>query len=151
MPVNSQGTVRTAPSAATWRRYMTVTAEKTQLLNFVGGEWKRSAAADYRDVINPATGEAMAAVPLSPAAEVDEAARVAHEAYREWREVPVVDRIKPLFRLRDLLEENIEDLARTITLEAGKTYGESIGEKIGRASCRERGRVEGEGGVWERK
>src|SRR5690625_7360781 len=128
MPVNSQGTVRTAPSAATWRRYMTVTAEKTQLLNFVGGEWKRSAAADYRDVINPATGEAMAAVPLSPAAEADEAARVAHEAYRAWREGPVVDRIEPLIRLRGRLEEKTADLARPITMAAGETYARSLGD-----------------------
>lgn len=107
---------------------MTMATEKAQLLNYVAGEWKRSAAGDWQDVRNPATGEVMASVPLSPASEVDEAARIAHEAYLEWREVPVVDRIKPLFKLRDLLEENIEDLARTITMEAGKTYAESVGE-----------------------
>src|SRR5690554_4738042 len=107
---------------------MTVTAEKTQLLNFVGGEWRKSSAGEYQDVINPATGQALASVPLSPQNEIDEATQAAHQAYLEWREVPVVDRIKPLFRLRDLLEENIEDLARTITMEAGKTYGESVGE-----------------------
>src|SRR5690554_2614625 len=107
---------------------MTVTAEKTQLLNFVGGEWRRSAAADWRDVINPASAQVMASVPLSPASEVDEAAQVAHRAYLEWKETPVTDRILPLFRLRQLLLDNLEDLARTITEEAGKTYAESIGE-----------------------
>src|SRR5690625_4252541 len=107
---------------------MTMATQETQLLNYVAGEWKRSGAGDWQDVRNPATGEVMASVPLSPGSEVDEAARIAHEAYLEWREVPVVDRIKPLFKLRDLLEENIEDLARTITMEAGKTYAESVGE-----------------------
>lgn len=107
---------------------MAITEERTELLNFVAGEWKRSSAGDYQDVINPATGKAIASVPLSPASEVEEIANIAHQAYLEWRDVPVVDRIKPLFRLRDLLEENIDDLARTITMEAGKTFAESVGE-----------------------
>ena len=107
---------------------MAITEERTELLNFVAGEWKRSSAGDYQDVINPATGKAIASVPLSPASEVEEIANIAHQAYLEWRDVPVVDRIKPLFRLRDLLEENIDDIARTITMEAGKTFAESVGE-----------------------
>lgn len=109
---------------------MSVTEERTQLLNFVAGEWRRSSAGDYHDVVNPGTGEVMAAVPMSPASEVDEAAKIAHAAYLEWREVPVVDRIKPLFKLRDLLIEHSDDLARTITMEAGKTFAESKGEML---------------------
>ena len=41
------------------------------LKNFVAGEWQRSSAGDYLDVVNPATGQAMTSVPLSPGAEVD--------------------------------------------------------------------------------
>lgn len=107
---------------------MTTTAEATRLLNYVGNEWKASSASDYGPVVNPASGAVMATVPLSPAAEVDEVARVAHAAYLEWRDTPVTDRIIPLFRLRELLVDNLDDLARTITEEAGKTFAESIGE-----------------------
>jgi malonate-semialdehyde dehydrogenase (acetylating)/methylmalonate-semialdehyde dehydrogenase len=99
-----------------------------QLLNFVNGQWQRSSAGTYLDVRNPATAQAIATVPVSPGAEVDEAVRAAHAAYKEWRETPVEDRIQYLFKLKTLLEENLDDIARTITTECGKTYAESVGE-----------------------
>ncbi len=98
------------------------------LLNFVAGEWKRSTADAYQGVVNPATAEVLASVPLSAASEVDEVVRAADRAYRSWREVPVVERVQPLYRLKVLLEEHLDELARTTTLECGKTFGESKGE-----------------------
>lgn len=99
-----------------------------QLLNYIGGEWRKSSAGEYLDVINPATAEVMGQVPLSPAAEVREAAEVAAEAFVEWRQVPVVDRVKYLFGLKMLLEEHIAEIARLVTMECGKTYEESVAE-----------------------
>lgn len=107
---------------------MTIESAATELLNYVGGEWVRSSASGRQDVRNPATAETIAVVPLSAADEVDAAVKAGVKAFKEWRETPVVDRIKPLFKLRLLLEENLEELARTITNEAGKTFGESMGE-----------------------
>ncbi len=102
--------------------------EQVQLLNYINGHWRRSSAGDYLDIINPATAEAMGTVPLSPGSEVNEAVQAGTAAFVEWRRTPVVDRIQPLFALKTLLEDNIEDLARVITHEAGKTFAESIGE-----------------------
>lgn len=99
-----------------------------QLLNFVGGEWQRSATSDYIDVENPATASVIAHSPVSPEGEVDAAVQAAHAAFLEWRQVPVVDRVKPMFKFRDLLIANLDELSKVITLEAGKTYGESLGE-----------------------
>ena len=99
-----------------------------ELLNYVGGRWRTSTADLFLDVTNPATGEVLAKVPLSTADEVDEAASAAWQAFEGWRRVPVVDRVQYLFRLKDLLEENIDELARTITMECGKTLNESRGE-----------------------
>ena len=99
-----------------------------QLLNFVGGDWVRSSTNDYIGVENPATAEIIAQSPISPTNEVDDAVKAAHAAFLEWRQVPVVDRIKPMFKFRDLLIENLDALSKVITLEAGKTYGESLGE-----------------------
>ena len=107
---------------------MTVAAGKETLLNFIGGEWTRSKTSDYADVHNPATAEVIAAVPLSAKDEVDEAVRAAANAWEDWRMTPVTDRIQPLFKLKNLLEENLDDLARTLTLECGKTFKESLGE-----------------------
>ncbi len=99
-----------------------------RLLNYINGEWKPSAASDYLEVINPATNDVLGHVPLSPASEIDEAARAAAIAYEKWRRTPATDRIQYLFRLKNLLEDNFEDIARTITMECGKTIGESKGE-----------------------
>ena len=99
-----------------------------QLLNFVGGEWRRSSAGDYLDVMNPASNQVLSTVPLSPGAEVDAAVQAAAKAFPEWRMTPVGDRIQYLFRFKNLLEEHIEDIARTITNECGKTFAESVGE-----------------------
>jgi malonate-semialdehyde dehydrogenase (acetylating)/methylmalonate-semialdehyde dehydrogenase len=101
---------------------------QTQLLNYINGEWKPSSASETLDVINPATAQAIATVALSPAAEVDEAVQKAQTAFRDWRATPVVDRIQPLFRLKMLLEEHLDEIARAITEECGKTYKESVGE-----------------------
>ena len=98
------------------------------LYNFIDGVWRASSAAEHLDVINPATAETLARVPLSPAAEVDLAAQAASRAFVDWRRTPPPDRIQYLFKLKNLLEENFEDLARTITLECGKTLDESRGE-----------------------
>ena len=103
-------------------------SQTRQLLNYVNGEWRRSQASEHLDVTNPANDTVLAAVPLSPAEEVDEAVRAAASAFVEWRRTPVGDRIQHLFKLKELLEENLDQIGRTITEECGKTFGESIGE-----------------------
>jgi malonate-semialdehyde dehydrogenase (acetylating)/methylmalonate-semialdehyde dehydrogenase len=50
------------------------------------------------------------------------------EAYKGWSQTPVMQRVQPLYHLKRLLEENLEELARTITMECGKTLAESRGE-----------------------
>ncbi|QKD81195.1 CoA-acylating methylmalonate-semialdehyde dehydrogenase [Thermoleptolyngbya sichuanensis A183] len=99
-----------------------------QLQNYINGQWCASAATDYLDVVNPATCEVLAKVPLSPAHEVDDAAQAAAAAFQTWRRVPAGDRIQYLFKLKSLLEENLDDLSRTITLECGKIYAEARAE-----------------------
>jgi malonate-semialdehyde dehydrogenase (acetylating)/methylmalonate-semialdehyde dehydrogenase len=96
--------------------------------NYIAGQWRRSTATETFPVVNPATGEELARTPLSPAGDVDAAAAAAARAFPAWRRVPAGDRIQFLFKLKPLLEEHFEDLARTITLEAGKTLAESRGE-----------------------
>ena len=101
---------------------------QTPLPNYINGEWQKSAADERLDVTNPATGEVLTQVPLSPAEEVHQAATDAATALREWRRTPPVQRIQYLFTLKNLLEENLDDIARTITLECGKTLDEAKGE-----------------------
>ncbi|MGD0355183.1 MAG: CoA-acylating methylmalonate-semialdehyde dehydrogenase [Dehalococcoidia bacterium] len=99
-----------------------------EILNYIGGKWQPSSGADYQDVVNPATAEVLGRVPLSPAVDIDLAAQAASNAFTQWRQTPAVDRVQFLFKLKNLLEENFQELARTITMECGKTIEESRGE-----------------------
>jgi malonate-semialdehyde dehydrogenase (acetylating)/methylmalonate-semialdehyde dehydrogenase len=103
-------------------------SSNSKLKNFIDGEWRESSAAEYLKVVNPATNDELGQVPLSPATEVDEATRAAVKAFDEWRRTPAADRIQYLFKLKNLMEDNFEEIARTITMECGKTIGESRGE-----------------------
>src|SRR5262245_54895684 len=96
--------------------------------NYIQGEWRHSAATETLPVLNPATGEELGRTPLSPSSEIDAAAQAAQAAYPAWRRVPATERVQYLFKLKALLEDNFEDISRTITQECGKTIGESRGE-----------------------
>ena len=99
-----------------------------KIANYVNGQWAEAHASEWRDVVNPATGELLASVPLAGAADVNAAVEAAAAAFPEWRRTPPEDRIQPLFKLKMLLEEHIDDIARVITLENGKTFAEAKAE-----------------------
>jgi malonate-semialdehyde dehydrogenase (acetylating) / methylmalonate-semialdehyde dehydrogenase len=90
-----------------------------RLTNYINGQWTESQATEWRDVVNPATGETLAQVPLADAVEVNQAIEAAAAAFPEWRRTPPEDRIQPLFKLKILLEDHIGDIARIITQENG--------------------------------
>ena len=98
------------------------------LRNYVGGKWQEASATETQPVHNPATGEVIAAAPLSGRADVEKAVRAAGEALQKWRRTPPGDRIQPLFRLKALLDAQFTDIARLITSECGKTLAEAEGE-----------------------
>jgi malonate-semialdehyde dehydrogenase (acetylating)/methylmalonate-semialdehyde dehydrogenase len=100
----------------------------TPIPNLINGEWIESQTARWQDVHNPATGEVLAQVPFSTADEVDAGVAAAQEAFDDWRRTPPLARARILFRFKDLLEEHFEELARSVTLENGKTLDESRGE-----------------------
>lgn len=99
-----------------------------ELRNYIQGEWRRPAEVEYQDVINPATGAMLARVPLSGARDVGIAVEAAAAAFPAWRRTPPEERIQYLFKLKALLEEHIEELARLTTTENGKTLAESRAE-----------------------
>ncbi len=100
------------------------------LKNYINGSWVDSVSKEKLDVVNPATGETLAQVPFGEATakDVATAASAAQQAYLEWKEVPVLKRIQPLFKLKQLLEDNRDAIAKLITMECGKTLAESSGE-----------------------
>ncbi len=99
-----------------------------RLRNFIDGTWQDSSASEVLKVLNPASAVALAEVPLAPATEVDQAVSAAQKVFPNWRRTPAGERVQSLFRLKALLEANLDALARTITNECGKTYAEATGE-----------------------
>lgn len=99
-----------------------------KLTHYISGQWTDAHTAEWRDMVNPATGDVLASVPLADAADVNRAVEAAAAAFPEWRRTPPEDRIQPLFKLKMLLEEHIDDIARIITLENGKTFAEAKAE-----------------------
>jgi len=104
-----------------------MSATATRLLdNYVGGQWSpATAATDVLDVTNPATGEVLARVPLSGAADLGAAVRAARAALPAWRAVSAIARARKLF---ERLVARSEDLARCLTTEMGKTIGDARAE-----------------------
>ena len=96
--------------------------------NYVGGAWTAASSSERLDVTNPATGETLAQVPLSNAADLDSAVRAARAALPEWRAVSVIERGRRLFALRDGLDARREELALSVTTEMGKTIGDARAE-----------------------
>ncbi len=101
-----------------------------EILNYINGEWVKPNVTEYVDVINPATGAVIAKTPLSTKADVEAAAKAASEAFVTWRRVPANDRVQYLFKLRNIMREHMEDIAKLITDECGKTFEESRAEMV---------------------
>ncbi len=99
-----------------------------EILNYISGEWVGPRDQESLEVFNPATGEILARTPMCGADEVDAATKAAAAALPGWRRTPMQERIQYLFKLRELLLANMEEIARTITNECGKTYEESRAE-----------------------
>jgi betaine-aldehyde dehydrogenase/aminobutyraldehyde dehydrogenase len=93
---------------------------KTAYQTFIGGDWVDSASGETMDVINPATGEVIAAVPSCTAEDVDRAVAAAAKALPEWLDKTPKDRSELLHSLADVLDENAEELAQLESLNVGK-------------------------------
>ena len=96
--------------------------------HYIGGEWQRGQSDDSIEILNPATSETLAAVPLAGGAEVNAAVAAASAAFPGWRRTPPQERIQFLFRFRRLLEEHADEIVRLTTQENGKTLTESRAE-----------------------
>ncbi len=96
--------------------------------SYIAGSWVAPEGKTSPPIVNPANGETLAILPYSTAADVDRAAKDAHRAWLEWREVPVVDRVQPLYRFKALLEKNVREVATILTRENGKILEDAMTE-----------------------
>ena len=94
--------------------------------DFIAGEWR--SVAGGTPVFNPSTGEVIAECPGGGADDVNAAVEAAAAAFPEWRDTPVVERARVMFRYRQLVEENFDRLCATVSREHGKTLAEARGQ-----------------------
>ncbi len=97
---------------------------------YAGGEWIESKSNKYMDVFNPSTGEVIAQTPCCTEEEVEYAISCAKKAYAEWSNTPVMKRVQVLYKLRDLIIENMDDLTASVCTENGKAWGDAVGDVL---------------------
>ncbi|MEN1968727.1 CoA-acylating methylmalonate-semialdehyde dehydrogenase [Lentibacillus sp. N15] len=105
------------------------------LKNYIGGKWVEAASEKTAEVLNPATDEVIAQVPLSTKGDLDQAVEVASEAFTSWKEVPVPKRARILFKYQQLLVDHWDELAELVTIENGKSFKEAHGEVLRGIEC----------------
>jgi betaine-aldehyde dehydrogenase/aminobutyraldehyde dehydrogenase len=88
--------------------------------NFIGGEWVDAAGGETMEVVNPATGEAIAEVPRATAEDVDRAVQAAKKALPEWLETTPGERAGMLLKLADAIDEHADELAELESRNVGK-------------------------------
>jgi len=107
---------------------MTTATELLPCPVLIDGTWSTPTTPTTSPVHNPSTGDIIAEVPMCGADVVDQAVQAADRAFHDWWQTPPVERARVMFRYKMLLEENFEDLARSVTREHGKTLTEARGD-----------------------
>lgn len=94
----------------------------------INGKFVESSAKHWRGVVNPATQEVLARVPMCDADEVDEAVKAAAEAFKTWKNTPIGTRARIMLKLQELIRRDMKKLAACLTAEQGKTLPDAEGD-----------------------
>jgi malonate-semialdehyde dehydrogenase (acetylating)/methylmalonate-semialdehyde dehydrogenase len=106
-------------------------AQEVNRLGFlVDGAARQSASGKYFDIYNPSTGEVIAQAPDCLPEEVDLAVASAHRAFPGWADTPAMKRVQVLYRFRQLIERDFDDLVRMVATEHGKVWDEAAGDVL---------------------
>lgn len=98
-----------------------------ELFHFVDGERRKGSSGRFGDVYNPATGEVTKQAPLASADEVRQAIASAAKALPGWSTTPAAKRAQVMFNFRDLIKQNMDELAELVSTEHGKTLDDAKG------------------------
>jgi malonate-semialdehyde dehydrogenase (acetylating)/methylmalonate-semialdehyde dehydrogenase len=107
---------------------LTSSADVPRVRLLINGEFVESATREWREVVNPATQQVLAHVPMATVAEVDEAVRSAHAAFAAWKHTPVGARMRIMLKYQALVREHLPRIARTLSAEQGKTLPDAEGD-----------------------
>jgi malonate-semialdehyde dehydrogenase (acetylating)/methylmalonate-semialdehyde dehydrogenase len=100
------------------------------LYHYINGQRVEGSSGRFGEVFNPATGEISARVPFASADETAAAIKAAAAAFPAWRDTPPLHRARVLFRFKELLDQNLEELAGLVSSEHGKVLSDARGSVI---------------------
>ena len=95
-----------------------------------GGQWKVSKTGKYMPCYNPSTGAVVAYAPQCSSDEVEEAVQAGVKAYPGWSNTPVSKRVQVLFKMKQLLDEHLDELTYLLAMEQGKKWDEAMGDVL---------------------
>ena len=94
----------------------------------INGEFVESRTSEWREVINPATQEVLARVPMATEDEVEAAIAAGRAAFKTWRKTPIGARARIFLKYQQLIREHMKELAALLTAEQGKTLADAEGD-----------------------
>jgi malonate-semialdehyde dehydrogenase (acetylating)/methylmalonate-semialdehyde dehydrogenase len=94
----------------------------------IDGRWVESGSTELGEAYDPGKGAQLAQVPFALPEEADTAVEAAQRAFEKWREISILERVKYLYKLKEVMERRAEELAIVNTQNHGKTLDESRGE-----------------------
>ena len=97
------------------------------IFHFVGGKEFKGESKRTADVFNPATGEVQAKVNLASRSDLNFAVEAATKAFPAWADTPSITRARILFKFKELIEKNSDELTKLIVAEHGKVYDDAKG------------------------
>jgi len=113
----------------TWRE-LQMQEEAQKLKYHCNGQWLESKTTEYMECYNPSTGEIIAYAPQCTADEVESIIAAANAAYPAWSETPVSKRVQVLFRMKHLIDKNLDELTLLLAKEMGKQWYEAMGDVL---------------------
>lgn len=99
-----------------------------QLQHWINGEYASGKPAGEIKIEDPALGEVIATIPSASSEDLDEAVKIAQKAQKEWAKISLAKRVDIMFKMRHLVLENQDKMARLIVQEHGKNYSDATGE-----------------------
>src|SRR5450759_2365165 len=107
-----------------------IASELKTLTYFANGQPMQSGSGKYADIFDPSTGQVIARTPLCTREEVNRAIQSAQDAYPAWAGTPAIKRVQVLYKFRDLIEQNLDELTRLVCTENGKVWDEAQGDVL---------------------
>jgi malonate-semialdehyde dehydrogenase (acetylating)/methylmalonate-semialdehyde dehydrogenase len=105
-----------------------VPATVAEVKLLINGEFVASSATEWRNIVNPATQEILARVPMCDVREVNLAIEAASEAFKTWKNAPIGQRTRIMLKLQELIRRDMKKLAACLTNEQGKTLADAEGD-----------------------